>query len=376
MVVLIGGGLAAGILAQAPTVVRPIEAATTPLPSEATSAGVTGFSFFIYGDTRSAVDGQALQPDHGVLVDRMLEYEKANRSTRLPVRFVIQSGDAVTRGPEAVQWNTSFSPLIDRLTRAGLPYFFTMGNHDAPPAPEGARALGVANALDAMSNLMPPEGSARRLTGYPTYAFGYGNLFAVAIDSNIAADPNQLAWVEDQLSHLDRRRFPHVLFFFHHPVFSSGPHGGSSPSPSTTTMAEDSVEPQTAALRKLWAPLMRRYHVRVTVSGHDHLYDHFVERWVDGGLSYRRDDVVSGGGGAPIYTYRGEPELNGYLAAGAAQQVRVDHLVKPGKTAAENPHHFVVFRVDGDRLSLQVIGNGQTDYRPYGDRTQIDLNDR
>ena len=51
--------------------------------------------------------------------------------------------------------------------------------------------------------------------------------------------------------------------------------------------------------------------------------------------------------------------------------------MKPGATAAENPHHFVVIQVDGDRLSLQAIGTGETEYSLCR-RTfpKIDLNDK
>ena len=53
------------------------------------------------------------------------------------------------------------------------------------------------------------------------------------------------------------------------------------------------------------------------------------------------------------------------MAASAAQSVRVDHLMKPGSTPDENPHHFVVVQVDGDRLSLEVVGTGPAPYTPY-----------
>jgi len=49
--------------------------------------------------------------------------------------------------------------------------------------------------------------------------------------------------------------------------------------------------------------------------------------------------------------------------------------MKPGMTAAENPHHFVVIQVDGDRLSLEVIGVGPAAYKPYAGQSRIDLND-
>ena len=280
-----------GIHAAAPQVptqplvnVRPIEPPSTPLPPEAASARQTRFSFIAYGDTRSPVDGQALQPDHRVVVDAMLARIQARSSTPFPVRFVLQSGDAVANGINGAAWNVSFSPLIERLTRgANMPYFFAAGNHDVDFLPDGStRPLGLHNMLAALSRLIPPEGSPRRLNGYPTYAFGYGNLFVIAIDSNVAADPLQLAWVSDQLERLDRSRYRHVIAFFHHPLFSSGRHGG--PDPIDAVYPEElSSRSYIAAMRLLYAPLFRRHHVRMTITGHDHLFEHWIERYTDGG---------------------------------------------------------------------------------------------
>jgi hypothetical protein len=245
------------------------------------------------------------------------------------------------------------------------------------PPGDPQRALGLHNTLTAISKLLPPEGSPRRLSGYPTYAFGYGNAFFIALDSNIASDAVQLAWVTDQLEHLDRVRFHHVVAFFHHPPFSSGPHGGASatPMPGTGQKAPDRLEPQTAAIRTLYLPLFRKHHVALLVCGHDHLYDHFVEHYVDAGVVHRMDSIVTGGGGAPHYAYVGEPDVRAYVAANAAQSVRVDHIVKPG-TADENPHHFVVVQVDGDRLSAEVVGTAPAPYTPYHGSAKIALSDQ
>jgi hypothetical protein len=369
------------------TAVRPIEPPAAPLPAEGASAAVTRFSFIAYGDTRSSGvpdvpgDGDVLHPEHGKIVDRMIARTTELASTPFPVRFVLQSGDAVLRGPTAAMWNVSFSPIIERLTKgANLPYFFAVGNHDVTGMPPGdpGRALGLHNTLTAMSKLIPPEGSPRRLSGYATYAFGYGNAFFIALDSNIASDAIQFAWVTDQLDRLDRSRYRHVIAFFHHPPFSSGPHGGASaaPLPGTGQKAPDRLEPQTVAIRTMYVPLFRAHHVAMIVAGHDHLYDHWVEHYVDKGVTYRMDSLVTGGGGAPIYPYVGEPDLRAYVAANAAQAVRVDHLVKPGSTPDENPHHFVVVQVDGDRLSLEVVGTGPTPYAPYNGSAKIVLSDR
>jgi hypothetical protein len=366
--------------------VHAIEPPTTPLPSETASAGVTKFSFIAYGDTRSSGstgvpgDGEILHPDHSRLVDVMIARVHERASTPFPVRFVLQSGDAVLRGQNAAMWNVSFSPIIERLTRgANTPYFFSVGNHDVTTMPPGdpGRALGLHNTLTAMSKLIPPEGSPRRLSGYPTYAFGFGNAFFIAFDSNIAGDQLQLAWVTDQLEHLDRSRFPHVVAFFHHPAFSSGPHSGASaaPVPGTGMKAADRVEPQTTAIRTFYMPLFRKHHVDMTVAGHEHLFDHWVERYSSGSMAYRMDHLVTGGGGAPSYRYAGEPDLRAYHTAGAADHVRLEHLVKPGSTPEENPHHFVIVQVDGSRISVELVALDTEPFTPYGGRAKIDLTD-
>ena len=339
---------------------------------------MTRFSFIAYGDTRSAGptpgaaapaagDGDVVHPIHSQVVDAMIARIRALAGTPFPVRFVVQSGDAVLRGINGAQWNVSFTPLIDRLIRdGGVSYFFSAGNHDVTGMPAGdpGRMLGLHNALTVMSRLIPPEGSARRLSGYPTYSIGFGNTFLIAFDSNLASDTLQLAWVTDQLERLNRDRYHHVVALFHHPVFSSGPHGGPT------------LEPASAVIRNLYMPLFRKHHVRLIVTGHDHLFDHWVERYVDSGAAYRIDSVVTGGGGAPLYTYSGEPDLEEYLAAGTAANVRVEHAAAPGPTQADNPHHFVVIQVDGDALSLEVVGIGAAPFMPYNGSARVSLSDR
>lgn len=354
--------------------VRAIEPPSRPLPAEADSARVTRFSFLAYGDTRStgplqpgepAPDVRGPNPRHVAVVDAMLSTVQRLATTDFPVRFVISSGDAILHGPNGTMWNVGYVPVIERLTRqAGLPFFFAPGNHDTTTRPIGdpEREHGLRNTLAAMAKLMPPNGSPRRLDGYPTFSFGYGNAFFILLDSAIATDPTQLDWVVKQLDGLDRARYRHVFAVFHHPPFDSGQHGGP-----------DLLEPWSAAIRAVYLPLFRKHHVRMTITGHDHLLDHYVERYEDGGKTYRMDHLLSGGGGAPTYIYTGEPDLSLYLKENEAQKVRVEHLVKPGPTVAANPNHFVVVRVDRDRLSLEVVpAAGVGVYEPYG-RQRIDL---
>jgi 3',5'-cyclic AMP phosphodiesterase CpdA len=353
--------------------VKPIAPPDRPLPPETATSRVTRFSFIAYGDTRSsgpsrsgepAEDGRILQREHTLVVEEMIKAVGRLASTRFPIRFVVSSGDAVLYGPNGTMWNVSYVPLVERLTReARLPFFFAPGNHDTTTRPVGDpdREHGLRNTLSAMSKLMPPDGSPRRLAGYATFAFGYGNAFFILLDSNIAADEKQLTWVTNQLEGLNRSRYRHVFAVFHHPPFVSGQHGG------------DILEPASQDIRALYLPLFRRHHVRMTITGHDHLLDHFVERYDDSGRTYRMDHIVSGGGGAPTYTYRGEPDLESYLSANASVNVRVEHRLKPGPLVADNPHHFLIVRVDGDRLFLQVAGAGPAPYVPYG-VPLVDLN--
>ena len=338
--------------------VRAIAPPAKPLPSEADSRSVTRFSFIAYGDTRGRRDGLEIQYEHSLIADSMIARIKQLASTPYPVKFVLQSGDAVVSGRDGRQWNVSFVPLINRLTQeGGVPYFLAPGNHDvtslpATDAPD--RQVGVRNFLDAMSALMPPDGSPRRLAGYPVYAFGYGNTFVLALDSNIAGDDKQFEWAKGQLEELDRARYSNVIAFFHHPPFSSGPHGGAV------------VEQPTALLRVQYLPLFRTHHVRLSFTGHEHLFEHWVERYADASGPHRLDHIVSGGGGAPLYPYQGEPDLREYMRANAQNKVAMEHLVKPGFERGGSPYHYVIVRVDGDQLDLEVVGvDWGAGFQPY-----------
>jgi 3',5'-cyclic AMP phosphodiesterase CpdA len=354
--------------------VQAIDAPVSPFPPETSTSRVKKFTFFVYGDTRSqgpsrsgepAPDGREIQGKHSAVVEAMLTKARTLARSDFPVRFVVSTGDAVLYGPNGTMWNVSYVPVVERLTlQGGLPLFFAPGNHDTTTRPMGdpERARGLRNTLRAMSRLMPGNGSPRRLDGYATFSFGYGNSFFILLDSNIATDATQLAWVTRQLEQLDRARYTSVFAVFHHPPFDSGQHGGPT-----------LLEPESAAIRAVYLPLFHKYHVRMTLCGHDHLLDHFVERYDDAGKMYRMDHLVTGGGGAPTYIYQGEPDLQLYLRENAATNVRVEHLMRPGATIEENPNHFVAIRVDGTKLSLEVVAPQAVQYRPYG-RERIDLN--
>lgn len=339
--------------------VKPISPPATPLSPEAQSRDVKRFSFIVYGDTRGRHDGVTIQFDHSLVIDSMLAQIKRLQSTEYPVKFVLQSGDAVARGREGKQWVVSFVPLISRLiTEGGVPYFLVPGNHEDTTLPSG-----LQNYLDAVGALIPPEGSPRRLAGYNTFSLAYGNTFVIALDTNIAGDEKQYQWVKSQLEGLDRTRYLHVVVFCHHAPFSSGPHGGAK------------VEEPTVELRARYMPLFNTQHVQVVFSGHEHLFEHWVEHYADASGPHRMDLVVSGGGGAPIYAYSGEPDLHDYIKANEANKVTLDHLVKPSVDRGLNPYHYVIVRVDGEKLDMEVIGvDWGSSFQPYSSN-KVELRD-
>jgi hypothetical protein len=351
LTVWLAGAVPGAAAAQETAQVSPIAPPSKPLPDEEASRGITKFSFIAYGDTRGRRDGVAVQYEHSLLVNSMLAQIKKLEGTQYPVRFVLQSGDAVLDGREAKQWNVSFVPVINLLTAgAGAPYFLVPGNHEWTNTPAGAR-----NYFNAVRALIPPDGSPRRLRGTATFSFGYGNTFVLGLDGNNAGDETQYRWVKSQLEGLDRTRYANVIVFCHQAPFSSGPHGGAM------------VEPETLQLRNRYMPLFNTHHVRAMFSGHEHLFEHWVERYSDTSGAHRMDLVVSGGGGAPIYGYSGEPDVRDYLRANQSIKATLEHLVKPGLDRGSNPYHYLVVRVDGDKLDLEITsvdwGLGFAPYR-------------
>jgi hypothetical protein len=330
-----------------------------PIPPEAATAAVRRFSFIVYGDTRGRRDGIELQAEHQRVIEAMLSTMKRATTSADSIRFVLQSGDAVVNGSFARMWSVSYVPLVNRLTReGGVPYFLSVGNHDVGNSTDLLdlrRRAGLRNYFAANARLLPPKG-ARRLEGYPTFAFGYGNTYVMAVDSHIPDDSTQLAWMTNQLESLDRRRYENVVVFFHHPVFSSGPHAVVT-------------ESQVVSMRARWMPLFRKHHVRLLLAGHEHLFEHWIERYRDDSGSHRMDEIVSGGGGAPLYGYIGEPDLRDYLAAGAPASVTLEHLVRPAVDPDGNPFHFVVVHVDGTRIDVEVVAaDGDNGFLPYQTR--------
>jgi len=348
--------------------VQAIKAPRTPLPSEEASASVQRFSFIVYGDTRGRRDGLEQQYEHSLIVNSAVAQIRRLEKTEFPVRFVLQTGDGVVNGRMGRQWNVSFVDLINRLTQdGGVPYFLAPGNHDVTSSAvqdDPQRQIGLKNYFALNAELIPPNGSPRRMNDYPVYSFGYGNSFVIAMDSNVVADERQFAWVKAQLEGLDRNRYRNVFVYAHHPAFSSGSHGGAR------------VEAQTRIIRERYMPLFRKHHVKIYFNGHEHFFEHWVERYEDATGKHRLDHVLTGGGGAPLYAYAGDPDTREYIRANNDQKVTLDRIAKPPAEPGGGAFHYVLVTVDGEKIKLEVIGvDWGRDFQPYRSN-KADLSDQ
>src|SRR5260370_15763645 len=98
--------------------------------------------------------------------------------------------------------------------------------------------------------------------------------------------------------------------------------------------------------------LFNANHVRLLFSGHEHLFEHWVERYSDASGAHRMDLVVSGGGGAPIYTYSGQPDLDGYFKENEVIKTNLQHLIQTGVDRGSNPFPYVILHVDDEKLDI------------------------
>ncbi len=159
-------------------------------------------------------------------------------------------------------------------------FFPALGNHDW-------RTAGAKPYLDYFE--LP--GNER----YYTVRRGPVALFVVDSDGHepdgVTADSVQGRWLRAELAASDA---PHRFVLFHHPPFSSGPHGSTY---------------------ELQWPF-REWGATAVLSGHDHSY----ERFEAGGMPY----VVVGTGGAPLY--KPKPTVPGSLVRifGSHGALRID----------------------------------------------------
>jgi hypothetical protein len=212
--------------------------------------------FVIWGDSRS-------NPD----VCRQI----AEQILKTGVGMTIHSGDFARTGRDARKWNREFfEPCGDLMRHVVL--FAAIGNHELTGSED------LPDGYQVYRDLLSLPGNELY------YSFNYGMVHFVVLDSNgkhSTADA-QYAWTRQDLTGSDARW---KVVVFHHPIYSSGAHA------SNITM------------RTTYAPLFAQTNVDLIVVGHDHNYQlsRPIRHLSEPAQQHPYVQVVSGGGGAPLY---------------------------------------------------------------------------
>ena len=233
----------------------------------------TPFVFVAVGDNRS------IHSDHQAVVNAIV--------AEGPLAFVVNTGDMVSDGSVAADWQTFFDvelPLV-----RNTPWFPTIGNHE--------EASGLPHFYTDL--LAPPQS----LPGNEAYYWvRYGSAAFLVLDGHVNVvsrmfglwtdfDDAQRAWIEATLPALSADpSIRHIFVFTHEPPYSS-------------------KEGRTGshALR-LFLDLFAQHRVDAIITGHDH----YLERGESPqGIRY----FVMGGGGAPLYANNSEGNLGAKAAA-------------------------------------------------------------
>jgi len=255
------------------------------------------YRFVFFGDTRTN------HGDHRSVVDRIAAEEPA---------FFLHTGDLVANGESESDWTTFFE-VEGGLVR-DVTLYPVLGNHES-------------NGVRYLELFAPPDDLAPGTENY--YALTFATSAFLMVDlylSDYSPGSAQHTWLEDTLQSLAADPSIHLRFVgLHHGPYDSGPHASN------------------LSVRDDLTPLFEAYGVDVVFSGHDHVY----ERSTVGGIKY----VVTGGGGAPLYSASGDWWTE--VTEAVLHYVVVD---------VEGPRAEVVIkRVDDTVLDQFVLNDGLDD---------------
>jgi len=205
------------------------------------------------------------------------------------VDALVEAGDDVYPDGDPSLFAAALDTPYAGLRSSARPLWVALGNHDVQ-AGHGAEQLSYLG--------LPALPYARTLRGVQM-------LF---LDAN-HPDRAQATWLDARLSEAG----PALrVVVFHQPAYSCALHGS------------------TAAVDKLWVPILEAHHVALVLNGHDHYYERFTSA---NDVTY----VVTGGGGAALYA-------RVRCAAGV-----------PASQATATRHHFVGVEIRGSTLSLTAV---------------------
>ncbi len=225
--------------------------------------------------------------------------------------FVLTIGDSTYPDGALTEFTDCFQPkwgaFKDRIKPAP-------GNHEY-------NTPGAAGYFSYFGSQAGPD-----QLGY--YSFDYAGWHFISLNSNVDASPGspQYTWLTQDLAASAGALCR--IAYWHHPVFSSGPHGNN---------------PQMVAV----FGLLQSSRDDIVLSGHDHLYERFAPQDANGSPDPTAGirEFVVGTGGADLY------------AAGAAKpnsEVRIDTTHGILRLTLGSGHYSWAFQPAGGGMALDA----------------------
>jgi hypothetical protein len=243
-----------------------------------------------------------------------VHHQIAERIREANVDLILHTGDIVLNGTIHDSWRREFFEPLGELARS-VPWVSTIGNHERDSA----------NYFSYMA-----------LPGNERYfGFDFANARIVCLDSNgwieRGRDSKEFQWMSAHLREPRQAKWTFVAF--HHPLFSA-----------------HATRPINS-LRWDWAPLFleRESGVDAVLTGHDHFYARNYPMGRLGGEPPRGVlFLTSAGGGASLYRSK-----------------RRDYVAYE-----KSVHHFTLFDVDDDKITLSAIDRAGRVFDRYELRKQ------
>ncbi len=270
---------------------------TAPAPNTLPKDGNT--HIWILGDSGTATMTHAItgQPRHegeaAAVRDGFLSYNAAQGKAE-PIDLLLMLGDnAYNDGTDAEWQGAVFDLYADVLSRT--PLWPTIGNHEMGSGPFKLMTAGtifvggVSTSSDPDSYVAEKEANPTRMPyldiftlpangeagGVASgteqyYAFDYGNVHVVSLDSQLSARDQQQratmrAWLIEDLS---TNTLDWTIVIFHHPPYTKGSHD-SDTLPST----RGGIDTPIVDMREEFTPVFEDYGVDLVYSGHSHSYE-------------------------------------------------------------------------------------------------------
>jgi hypothetical protein len=244
----------------------------------APEATVLQFTFVALGDSRP---GGPTSPPRQAALDVAAEMDQHSFDLALHTGDIVHSG-GICSG-DGSSWNQYIRAYFDlyQQSMGDIPFYLSVGNHELRDGSCGYQ--GYTDVYYLPGNA--PSGHEEEY-----YSFDWGNAHFVALDTNqdYSVGSTQYNWLVNDLQ-TSTQSWKFV--FFHHPAYSSGPHGSSS------------------GVQTHLVPIFEAYGVDVVFNGHDHDYERtcpilngVCTTPQDGGVVY----YVTGGAGAPLYPASGD----------------------------------------------------------------------